>query len=210
MVTRLSGAVLEIDAFGTEGVFRLLKDFERTSEPQRRFVVGDRAQLIRSMLERLSNAAENLDFGEVEGGKRGFYIDSGSGAWEFQLNATLSETPVGDGFLQMGDTGDPDELTKTDATGADPRTQADVFERFAVEARTDSESPARLHISNWHDGTYTGGDPGLFESSLPVVIPEGPRVTATSEESSSVDISVTCVVAMSAENPLDGQKRRER
>lgn len=211
MVTRLSGAVLEIDAFSTTGVFRLKKHFEQTSDVERRFIVGDRAQLIRSMLDRLSDAVEDLDFGQLEGGRRGFYIDGGTGTWEIQLNASLSETPVDGEHLQMGDSDDPSTLTKTDATGANPRTQAEVFQRFTREAKTDSRSPARLHIGHYHDGTYSeDGEPGLFENSLPVVIPQGPEVIEKSESSSSVDVSLTCVVALSVDDAGDGQKRRER
>lgn len=210
MVTRLSGAVLEIDAFGTTGKFRLYKHFEKTTDVQRAFIVGDRAQLIRSMLDRLSSAADNLDFDELEGGRRGFYLDGGTGKWDFQLNATVSETPVGGEYLQMGDTGDETTLTKTDATGADARTQAEVFQRFAREARTDSENPARLHIGHYHDGTYSDDlEPGLFETSLPVVIPEGPRIVATSEDASEVDVTLTCVVALSVDSAMDGQKQLE-
>ena len=210
MVTRLSGAVLEIDAFGTTGEFVLRKDFEKTANVTRTFIVGDRAQLITSLLDRLSDATGDLDFGQLEGGRRGFYLDGGTGKWSFELQATLSETPVNGEYLQMGDSGDETTLTKLDATGADARTQAEVLQRWVREARTDSENPARLHIGHYHDGTHAGDtEAGLFETPLPVVIPEGPQIVETSEESSSVDVSLTCVVALSVDGAMDGQKQLE-
>lgn len=196
MSEQLRGAALEVNAFGTTASFRLLKDFERTDELRRSFAVGGRAQVVNEVLGQLND--------DSEGRRRGFYIDAGAGEWSIELNASLSAAEVKGGHLQMGNTGNPDALTKVDATGADPVTQAEVMQRVVRAARTDSQSPAKLHIGHYHDGAYIdSGDPGLFEGPLDVVIPEGPRIVRASDSPSSVDIALTCIVTATVDGAID-------
>ncbi|MFA1612058.1 hypothetical protein [Halobellus rubicundus] len=202
MVERLSGAVLEITASiaGTDrtGIFELRKDFEPEPELTRRFVVGPVGEI----------GARLLNIPTNEGGKRRPYtIDAGGGKLAYTFRVSLSETPHNSSYLQMGDTGDETQLTVGDATGQSARDQLDVFLEYATEATTDSVSPATLHIGHHHDGTYSeSGDPGLYESPRTVYIPET-RVVGSSEEPSSVDLSVTCVLAGSLDEATDAAQQ---
>lgn len=204
----LGSVVLEVDAFGETGVFELLNDRTYDANGQRGFLLGGRGQL--------ANEAINWARGE-DNSRRGFYIDSGTGEIPIVVEATLTEGPYHDHdagtqrHLQMGNTGDPSTTTKLDATSDDPRSQGWVMHRFCTMGRTDSQSPARLSIGEWHDGSYaTDGEAGLFGEPLEVVIPEGPRITSTSEESSSVDVWMQCKVAAGIGEPTDATENDTR
>lgn len=193
MVTRLRGAVLEIDASldgqSVTGVFELRKGFEEVGEGQRQFVFGPSG-------ETAARTLGILDEDNVDGNRRSFAIDGGGGRSHHELTAELSETEYGDyGYLQMGDTGDETTLTARDATGAGPGTQSDMLYRYAEQATTDSLNPARLHIGHWHDGTYSSdGEAGLFGDPRSVFITEWRRMTEK-DRPSSKDVKLTCVLA---------------
>lgn len=210
MVERLSHAVLEIDALGTTGVFELKKDFEISGRDiERNYVVGARAQLLVNMLDQVESAAD-IELPGNSTKRGGYYIDGGSGEWSMTLNASLSETPVDGEHLQMGNTGDPSQLTTLDATGAHPLDQTEIFEHYLREGTADSVSSARLHLGQYHDGTHVdSGEPGVFGQPLQVTIPNAPGASYDVEESSSVDISVTCVVINSLNDPMTATKRPE-
>ncbi|MDQ2053229.1 hypothetical protein [Halobellus sp. H-GB7] len=199
MTERLSGAVIQVEA-NLDGQSRtasleLRKDFERESESTHEFVVGPVGEIGARVLNLVTNSDSRL--------RQPYVIDAGGGRVAYDLRATLSETPHNGSYLQMGDTGDPDHLTATDATGADARTQADVAQRWLSQSTIDSVNPATLHIGHYHDGTYTdSGEAGLFGSPLDVYV-ANTRVIMSSEESSTVDFNVTLVPVATLANALD-------
>lgn len=205
----LGKVVLEIEALGTTGVFELQKDREYTTDLERNFLLGGRGQTANELFDWVSDS-------DVDP-RRGWYLDLGVGTIPIDIEAELSETPVRDHdadtetHLQMGDSDDPNTLTKTSATGAHPVTQAQVFHRYCVNARTDSETPVELHIGEWHDGTYAAdGQAGLFETPLEVAITQGPRFTASSDESATVEVSMSVVVVSGLGLALDAIQNDER
>ncbi|WP_049915395.1 hypothetical protein [Haloferax mucosum] len=209
MVTRLTGAVLEVEANldGQQctGIFHLSKDYNVVGDIVRQYLIGPTGELGARLIDVLEGDSDESVLGDSTRNRQGFVIDAGGGTRSYEITASLSETPFGEhGYLQMGDTGDETNLTATDATGADARTQADVFSRFVSEATTDSINSATLHIGHYHDGTYTlDGQPGLFGSPRAVHIPEGPRVTESAEDASAVEITITCNVVGSFDRALD-------
>jgi len=208
MPTRLSGAILEVDApdlSSSTGVFHLYKDIEIVDDATRNYLVGGRGQLTQEAVEILEDQFNtDIPFIEQTARRAGYYIDGGEGEWPIEITATLSESPVGTEHLQMGDSADETVLTDTSATGASGRSQGDIFHYWLTQSKLDSANPADLHIGHWHDGTYAGdGEAGVFGEALPVTVAEGPRITAASDESSSVEVMVTCRVVAPTEDAID-------
>lgn len=102
--------------------------------------------------------------------------------------------------LQWGDgSGDP----RADASGADPRSQMVVFDRYLQTARMDSENTPRLHIPPFYEPD------GHYEAPLGVV-PETPTVRFESEEDvSGFTGEWTWVEVMSLDGALDTADQEE-
>ncbi|ADQ69255.1 hypothetical protein C499_00865 [Halogeometricum borinquense DSM 11551] len=197
MVTRLNNCVLEIDARldGAQrtGIFELAKNYNCTGDINKSFAVNPADEVLNRALNFPSD-------GSPDDIRQPYIIDAGGGKVPYKIRATLSETTHNGEYLQMGNTGDETTLTALDATGAGPRTQADVLSRYIEQATTDSLNPATLHLGHYHDGTYTtDGEPGLFGEPRAVYIPNGPHVVEAADEASSVEISLTCVPVGSLE-----------
>ncbi|REA00183.1 hypothetical protein DEQ92_20225 [Haloferax sp. Atlit-6N] len=209
MPTRLTGAVLEVDAnLGGQqrtGIFSLRKDFNLVSDLRREYLVGPVGELGARLIGVLEDETGEQALDGVGTNRKGFVIDAGAGTRSYEITVSLSETEFGDlGYLQMGDTGDETTLTAYDATGADGRDQDSVLGRYLEEATTDSANPAFLHIGHYHDGTYSSdGEAGLYGKPRPVHIPEGPRVVESDDEPSTVEVQITCHVVGSFAGPID-------
>jgi hypothetical protein len=208
MPSRLPGAVLEIDApdlSASTGVFRFLKNVEITPDGVRNFLVGGRGQLTQEAVEILEDQFNtDIPYIDTTNRRAGYYIDGGEGNWPIEVTARLSESPVNGEHLQMGDSPDETVLTETSATGASGRSQADILHYWVTQSKLDSANPARLHYGHWNDGTYTDdGQAGVFGDPVPVTVTEGPRVTATAEESSSVDVTLTMQAVTPTEIGID-------
>jgi len=162
----------------------------------RDFLLGDRGGILNEVARRLDS--ENND------AREGFFLDSGQGAKRQTLSAELVANSNAADALQMGDGSsdptDPDDTTQFDATGSHPVSQAQVFDYVVSEARTDSDTPARLHIGEWSDGTQI--EAGAFGRPLDVVIKETEWRKAE-DDASTVRYTVTVQTAASFEQAAD-------
>jgi len=209
MTERLSGAVIvvtaNLDGQQHTGAISLRKNFELERELTRDFVIGPTGEIGARVLDL---GVDTLS-GDTDGARlrRPYTIDAGGGRVAYDIRATLSPTEYNGSHLQIGDTGDPGQLTATDATGAPGRDQADVALRYLAQSTTDSVNPARLHVGHYHDGTYSeGGEAGLFGAPLKVYIPNARPIT-TADEPSSVELSVTAVPVGTLTDALDAAEQ---
>ncbi|WP_135806216.1 hypothetical protein [Halorussus marinus] len=150
----------------------------------------------------LSSWYEDATGEELSGnGKRqGLYLDLGGGIHFAEISFQGVEGWTGSDS-QWGDTGDPSQVTPTDATAANAITQLQVLDRYLQVCTIDSASTATLEV-----GEYSTN--GLYDP-LQVVV-ESPRFTFDAEEQSSVfDGSLTFLEAASLTEAIDGRNQRE-
>ncbi len=149
-------AYLEVDIVDDEDtertcVFEFREDLEVAPNMTKAFLIGHRGEYVR---EAASVGADVLgvDIPEAEN-RRGYYVDAGAGVETLTITATGGDRDMqwGDG---SSDPADPEDVTKYDATGCDPRAQVDIIDWVISQAKTDSASPARLYHGQWADGTY--------------------------------------------------------
>lgn len=144
--------------------------------------------------------------------RRGIWVDVGAGAQIYEIDftgwqgATVPErdssgTVVGRKPLRWGNTGNPDTLTKGDATGADALTQIQVLNRYLIKGTTDSVSPATFEV-----GEYSPD--GLYDGPLEVAI-QGPKHVRTSESDSTFDGTFTAVTVENINDYKDALDRVE-
>jgi hypothetical protein len=202
----LDRAVLEIDADidgdgNTEtGVFHMVGDLEIQQIVRPSPILGPELGNIASAIRRIIT--------DGEANRKGAYVDIGAGRHAFEINFLgwegAQDSEGND--LQWGNTGDPNNLTIGDATGADPLVQMQVFHRYIQVGVIDSFSPARLYVGEYADGTY--GMNGLYSDAAPLgVILEINNGVRTTENPESYDGSITAVEAIDLSNIIDGGRQ---
>ncbi|WP_049986823.1 hypothetical protein [Halobellus rufus] len=117
-----------------------------------------------------------------------FFLDAGAGAMalEIQFRGWEGSKDSNGAPLEWGDTGDPDQLTATDATGADPVSQICCLVEYLRTGTVDSRNPATFEWGEWAtDGLYEPID----------VVLEGPEMTRAAEDGSWFDGTLTLIDA---------------
>jgi len=167
-------AVLEIDLEDDSGatrtgVFELKEDLETTTEITRKYLLSNRGQYLREAYDIGSDFQDALPGGDLTN-RRGYHVDGGAGAFVVNLSAT-----GGDRDLSWGDgSTDPDDqsdVSRYDATGADPLAQQQILEWYVSQAKTGSLGQARLYWGEWSDGTHASST-GAFGKPLVVALNE--------------------------------------
>lgn len=178
------------DGDGTDetGTFVLAGDLEVTPSIRTGYIAGGQQSQINSIVANL------VDDGETQNNQ--FFVDAGAGAHSVQIQFIgWSGARKADGTpLQWGDSGTPDQLTATDATGSDPISQICVLMQYLLTGTIDSRNPATLEWGEWaEDGLY---DP------LDVVL-EGPELTKAAEDGSSFTGTLTLIAAADIRQAYD-------
>lgn len=136
-----------------------------------------------------------------ESKRKGVTLDFGGGQHIIEISAQKwpdMQSPNG-GDAQWGRTDDPTVLDETSATGAEPYQQQQVFNNYLRVSQTDSLSPARLEVGEYHPN-------GILDDHLDVVI-EDPSTVINSESPTTMDFSLTLVETLNLDQVLDGSKR---
>jgi len=178
------------DGDGTDetGRFVFGGDLEVTPSVRTGYVAGGQQSQVNSIVANL------VDDGESQ--NQQFFVDAGAGAHTVQIQFRgWDGARKADGTpLQWGDTGDPDQLTATDATASSAVSQICVLMQYILTGTVDSRNPATLEWGEWAtDGLY---DP------LDVVL-EGPELTKAAEDGSSFTGTLTLIAAADVEQAYD-------
>jgi len=196
-MTDHSRAVLIIELPDRTSKFVLRNSLGQEGNFTRDFLLGDRGGLINEVARRLDD-----DAGDA---RESFWLDGGSGSKSRTLIAQLVANTDGSEALQMGDGSsdphNPDDTTQWDATGSHAISQAEVFDYTVAEARTDSQTPAELHVSEWSDGTEI--EEGAFGRPLTVIIRETEWRFDADDSPSTVRYTVSMQSAASVEDVVD-------
>jgi len=185
-------AVLEIDVQDQNGstrtgVFVLQEDLQQSGSVSKRFLLSNRGQYIREAVdigtEILSDELNDTDFED----RRGYHVDGGAGTYAQSLAAKAGDRDVqwGDGST---DPDDPSDVTKYDATGADPIAQKQILEWYISQSGTDSRGQCRLYIGEWADGTHAQLA-GAFGKPLVLAIIES-NVGLDPDDPSALDVTI--------------------
>lgn len=182
-------AILEIDLRDSNddlhtGVFELREDLSDTGEVTKQFLLSNRGQYIREAYDIGTDILPD-DVAEADlEDRKGYHVDGGTGMYTESLDFTAGSQDAqwGDGST---DPDDPSDLNKYDATGADPTALKQVLEWYVSQARTGSGGPARLHIGEWTDGTYSDSA-GVFDRPMPVAIKET-NITKDPDDPSAIE-----------------------
>lgn len=206
MVGLRNRAVLEIDLQDDSGathtcVFELQEDLQEDGEVAKRFVMGNRGQYITEIWDISADAVGAEDLTTGGRNMRGYHVDGGAGDFVQRLTARAGDKDMrwGDG---SSDPDDPADITKYDATGCDRTAQKQVFEWVISQAKTDSISPARLHIGEHTNGDYSA-EAGVYGQPLAVAIREA-SATKDPDDPSAFEVTIECVwTALAPEAALD-------
>ncbi|WP_254768237.1 hypothetical protein [Salinilacihabitans rarus] len=181
-------AVLEIDLDdSTTGVFELQEDLTDTGTVQKQYLLSNRGQYLREAydigVDLLPDEVEEADLED----RKGYHVDGGAGGYQEQLSfkAGAEGAQWGDGST---DPTNPDDIAKTDATGADPVAMKQVFEWYVTQSRSDSRGGCRLHIGEWTDGSHST-EAGVFGQPLPVAITEA-TVTYDPDDPGAIEVTL--------------------
>jgi len=184
--------VLEIDVEDSTdttrtGVFVLREDLKQNSSVAKRYLLSNRGQYIREAVdigtEILSDELAETDFEE----RRGYHVDGGAGTYAQSLTAKAGDRDVqwGDGST---DPNDPNDITKYDATGADPIAQKQILEWYISQSGTDSRGQCRLYTGEWTDGTHAQSA-GAFGKPLVLAITES-NIGLDPDDPSVVEVAI--------------------
>ncbi|SEQ30506.1 hypothetical protein [Natrinema salaciae] len=181
-------AILEIGINGgdTTGEFHLQEDLTDTGDVAKQYLMSNRGQMIREAFDigtdLLEDEVQNADLEN----RKGYHVDGGSGHYRESLSFAASKGDRwGDGST---DSNDPDDVSKTDATGCDPIAMKQVFEWFVTQSKSDSSGGTRLHIGEWTDGSFSSSA-GAFGHAMPVAINES-SVTKDPDKPSTIEGTV--------------------
>jgi len=192
-------AYLVVEDATTTAEFELEIGLEHTSELTKSYLMGERGQYIREIVNKTPLNDSGVDENTFER-RKGYWIDGGAGNWQQTLGfeTGLEDVTWGDG---SGGTG-PGNVTETDASGADvkPLSRYQVFEFWMAQTLTDSNTPARLYVGEWSDGTYAA-EAGAYNRPMTVAVVDH-TVTNPVDESGSLEGSIT--VALIAPWPTGG------
>ena len=197
-----SRAVLVVSVADRTCRFTFRNNLRIENEFQRSFLLGDRGGLINEIARRLESDEEGDESGA--NARESFWLDGGSGTKAWTLTADVIANTDGGEALTWGDgssdPNDPEDTTLYDATGSNPVSQAQVFSEVLAEARTDSQSPAVLHIGEFSDGSEI--EAGVF---LPInaIVKETDWRKESEDRPSAVTVSTTLQSAASVEDIVD-------
>lgn len=181
-MSRYDTAYLVIDdGTGTTATFRLNIGLEETTEIEKQYIMADRGQYLQEIAD---NNVVDLGVDAVAERRAGFTIDGGAGQQTFNVTfeTGLDSVTWGDGNSGTG----PDNVTKTDASGADVKAldRKQVLSYWIRRTRTDSFGQARLHWGQWTDGNVGSLTAGVYNQPIPVSIMnanlEGPSTNDSS------------------------------
>ncbi|UHQ96461.1 hypothetical protein [Natrinema halophilum] len=188
-MTLTSKAYLEIDIKGgdTTGIFELQEDLSVTGDVTKQYLISNRGQMFREAFDigtdLLPSEVEDADLEN----RKGYHVDGGSGHYQETLSFVAGQGDRwGDGSSNAND---PDDTTKTDATGSHPISMAHVFEWYVTQSKSDSSGGGRLHIGEWTDGSHSSSA-GAFGHPMPVAINES-SVTKDPDNPSAIEGSIT-------------------
>lgn len=157
-------AYLELEDGDGIGVFELKHDLEHQSQITKSYIMGERGQYIREIV----NETLGLDVGLDQAERRtGFWLDGGAGNWSGTLTFMAG---VEDAAINWGD----GTSGRRDASAGDvnPLTRMQVLEYWVANTRSDSLGYSRLHVGEWTDGAYPESGAGKFAMPMPVAITE--------------------------------------
>ena len=178
------------DGDGTEetGRFVFGGDLEITPQIRTGYIAGGQQSQVNSIIANL------VDDGDTQ--NKQFFVDAGAGAHTVTVNFRGWEgaRDAGGDPLQWGNTGAPDQLTATDATGAAPVSQICVLMQYLLTGTVDSRNPATFEWGEWaEDGLYQPLD----------VVLEGPEMTKAAEDGSSFTGTLTLISAADLQRAYD-------
>ncbi|WP_135851296.1 hypothetical protein [Halorussus salinus] len=176
------------------GVF-VMRDVEIDFSVRTEFAVGGRGGEANTAISEL--------VGDGESTRKGIHLDAGTG--DHVVDISFSGWRGSDG--QWGDTGDPTELTPSDATGEEPVTQMQMLDRYLSVGEVDSTNPAELEVGQYtSDGVWD--TPALGVDHLDVVV-KGPENAYATDRPSTYDGTITCVETTDLSRPLDATRRND-
>lgn len=164
--------VVSEDAFDdtvTDAVFEMEIGKQQTTELTKSYLMGSRGQYIREVTKKLNIEDIIEDDADVDNRRTGYWIDGGAGQWQetIEFRTGLEDIRWGDGESATG----PDNVTPTDASGADvkKRSRADVLTYWLSRTITDSNNPGLLYAGEWTDGRFEG-DAGAYAKPMYVAV----------------------------------------
>jgi len=185
-------AVLEVSVGTTTAAFEFRDGFEQEHTITHNYLVGGRGQYVQEIWDVVDFDTETESV--VPNRRAGYHVDGGAGEKTRALSFVTGQEPDADLLWgdESGGTG-PNNVTKTDASGADVSKydKADVFERWMAVSRTDSTLPGFLYHNQYSDGTYADSA-GLYNSPLPVAVQEA-SIATDLDEPTAVSGQVTVV-----------------
>lgn len=191
----LQRAVLELDANvdpGTDGkdtgVFEMVGNLEVQQGIETDYLLfsGQGSTLNAIMSGTADQIGDFFGSDPEETNRAGFHLDLGGGRHTIDLNFNGWEGAEDQHGvpLQWGDTGNPDEVTPGDATGADPLTQMNVLNQYLRIGEFDSRYPhARLRFGEYDEN-------GMYDDYLHVAVRRN-NVNRVAEDPISFDGSIT-------------------
>lgn len=193
-------ADVDDDGSNEKGIFKLVGDVQVAEQVQIDYVASNKGQKINAILRGTDQLTEE-DLPTADR-RQGIWIDVGAGSHIYEIQFTGWEGAVdgNDNPVQWGNTGNPDNLTKADATGSDVMNQIQIFNRYLLRGTTDSVNPATFHVGQYRPG-------GLYEP-LEVAI-QGPKHVRNSQSPQTFDGTFTVVALESVEDFKDALSRVE-
>lgn len=159
-MTRFDTGYLELEDSTGTATFEMRVGLQQSGQMERTYLMGPRGQYVTEIYNQLDITG---DVDGVANRRAGFKIDGGAGEFTKQVNFQVGpeDATWGDG---SGGTGQAN-VTARDASGANVSavSRQDIFELWATQARTDSDTPARFYFGEWTDGTPSGhSEAGAF------------------------------------------------
>jgi len=183
------------DGDGVEetGTFQFGGNLQITPSLRTGFLAGGTQSQLNSVIANLIDAGESQN--------QQFFVDAGAGAHaiEIQFRGWEGAQDSAGNPLKWGDSGDPGQLTATDATAASPISQICVFMQYLLTGTIDSRNPATLEWGEW-------AADGLYEPLN--VVPEGPELTRAAEDGSWFEGTLTLISAADLQDAYDATKRK--